>query len=217
MEKTDIFTYFKLFELFILKGDDMVDSKTIIIEDANLRSNLSGEGLIETVQDIQNVLENPSLSQEEKIMKIAKAGTPVTKFASVMIDYQKKMSKNAASVEASEGAANNYNLYSRLAKVCKTENYTEFKVLFDVVNFIFEMYKDDAYSEFLLHRYDMQWTWGDKQLRTYQHLVTMLCVLCERSKRKELMKTISLNKVLDLDRTVFTETMVSNIRRYYEE
>lgn len=171
---------------------------------------------VASVAEIQNIIENPSLSMAEKVNLIVNSKSEATRFAAVMMDYQNAMGKEAVLVSETQGASLNYNLYTRLVKVCKTEEYNDFKVLFDVVNFIFELYKDDAYSEFLLHRFSNKWTWGEKQLKTYQNLITLICVLCNRGNRKQALKTISLTKAFDQDRTVFTEVMINNIRKYYE-
>lgn len=170
----------------------------------------------DNVSEIQQILENPALTMAEKVKLIASSNTQATRFATVMVDYNNALGKDAPQVPESQGASLNYNLYTRLVKICKTEDYNDFKVMFDVVNFIFDLYKTDAFSEFQLHRFSTKWSWGEKQLKTYEVLVTTICNLCDRAKRKDSLKTFSLTRVFDRDRTVFTDKMIDNIRKYYE-
>lgn len=169
------------------------------------------------VSEIKQILENPSLTMAEKVKLIATSKTDSTRFATVMVDYNNAVGKNAPQPTESQGASLNYNLYTRLVKILKTEDYNEFKAMFDVVNFIFEIYKDDAFSEYNLHRFDTKWSWGEKQLKTYQVLVTTICTLCDRSKRKATLATnFSFTQLFNRERTVFTDKMIENIRKYYE-
>lgn len=169
------------------------------------------------VSEIKQILENPSLTIAEKVKLIATSETDATRFATVMVDYNNMLSKNAPQPTESQGASLNYNLYTRLVKILKTEDYNEFKAMFDVVNFIFEIYKDDAFSEYQLHRFSTKWSWGEKQLKTYQVLVTTISNLCDRSKRKESLATnFSFTQLFNRERTVFTDKMIENLRKYYE-
>lgn len=171
--------------------------------------------VIETADDIKTILEDPKMTLDEKLDSIVNSGSPITKFAAVMLEYEKKMSKETTLIEPNQGAANNYNLFTRLMRVLKEKDFDNFTTYFDVINMIFNKYKDDAYSEFMLHRFDMEWKWGAKELKTYQNLITLICVLCDRSTRASEIRKISLNKVLDLNKTIFTEDIANNIRRYY--
>ena len=171
--------------------------------------------VITTADDIKGILENPKYTNEEKIALIASSDTPIVRFVQVMLEYREKMNKESTVIDNAQGAANNYNLFNRLMRIIKEKDFDTFVTYFDVVNMIFFLYKDDAYSEFKLHRFDMDWKWGSKELKTYQYLVTLICVMCDRVNRSSNLNKISLNKVLDLDKTVFTEDMASNIRRYY--
>ena len=195
---------------------EVVDNGSVA-KAADVKSKSQPVSDIKEVEDIKSVLEDRSLSIQQKLDKIATANTPITRFAHIMLEYQNKMGKKAVTPAPATIAANNYNLYTRLIKICKTEDYQEFKIYFDVVNYIFNEFKDDAYSDHLLVRGDLDWKWGEKSYQTYQNLVTLICTLCDRKTRQAKMVSISLNKVLDLDRTTFTETMVNNIRKYYAE
>ena len=176
----------------------------------------SSSGEIKTPDDINAILEDGSLDIEAKLKKIATSGAPIARFAEVMMDYNRKLGNDAPTPEPKTIAAANYNLYTRLAKVCKTEDYEDFRIFFDVVNHIFYHYRKDAFDMYKLTRYDNLWTWGDKQLKTYINLTSLICALCDKSNRKSASVSVSLNKVLDLDTTAFTETMVNNIRKYYD-
>lgn len=172
---------------------------------------------IVTVEDIKNILTSPDMDLTKKIDTLAKSDGELVKFVNVMVEYNDKMKIETKNIDPNEGANQNYRLYTRLMKICRTNQYEEFKILFDVVNYIFYLYREEGYKDVYLHRFDINWTWGSKKLKTYQNLVTMLSVLCDRATRKNYINSISLNKVLDLDKTEFTEVAVNNIRRYYTE
>ena len=168
------------------------------------------------ISSITTILENGSLSNEKKIEAIVNSGVEAVSFVKNPMSYQNELSINAVGVTDVQGASKNRILFYKLLQVLDTEDYTTFKIKFDVVNLVFLTYNDDAFNEFRLHRFDLKWTGGTTELKTYQKLVTVISALCDKSKRAEQLKTISLSKMVDANTTVFSETNRRNLLQYYQ-
>lgn len=194
----------------IVQEDKIEDIK----EDKNIESKTITS--IESIEDAKAVLHNGSLSNEEKIKILMTGSHSAAKLANTLQEYQNKMSKNAVLRPAKQMAADNYTLYNRLMVVVGTVDYSEFNTMFDIVNFFFRVYSKDAFDIFKLCRFDMEWAWGDKQLRTYQNLVVIITTLLNPNTRSTDIKTISINTALDRDNTMFNDRASINIRRYYD-
>lgn len=169
-----------------------------------------------SLSSITTILENGSLSNEQKVEAIDKSGVEAVGFIKNLIAYQNELSFKAIGLTDVQGASKNRILFFKLLQILDVEDYATFKIKFDVVNLVFLTYKEDAFNEFKLHRFDLKWTGGIKELKTYQKLVTVISALCDKSKRAEQLKTISLSKMVDANTTVFSETHRRNLLQYYQ-
>lgn len=168
------------------------------------------------VNAVTKILNDGKLSNVEKVEAICNSGTKYAGIAGILKGYQDKMSKKAPLLKGVDGAATNYNLYVQLLAIANTPIYTEFKIKFDIVNLCFLAYAEDAFSEFRLFRFSLEWKYGKDKYITYRSLAILICMLCDKAKRKEALKKIVISKALTLDGTKFTETSIQNVKRYYE-
>lgn len=169
-----------------------------------------------SISSVTSILENGSLSNEEKLNAIVAANVPGIGFVKNLLTYQNEMSMNSVLPSEQSGADKNRSLFFKLMNVLDEEDFSIFKIKFDIVNLVFLTYKNDSFDEFKLHRFDLKWTGGQKQLKTYQRLVTVISSLCDKTKRAEQLKSISLSKMVDADNTTFSETNRRNILSYYQ-
>jgi hypothetical protein len=170
----------------------------------------------EEINAVSKILNDSKLDPKAKFEAICNSNTKYALLANNLKSYQNKMGKSAAILKGVDGAANNYNLYVILINVANSAIYTEFKLKFDIVNLCFLAYSDDAYSEFKLFRYSIEWKYGKDKYITYRSLAMLIAMLCDKAKRQDALKKIVLSKVLTLDGTKFTEVSIQNVKRYYE-
>ncbi len=166
---------------------------------------------------IAKLLAQPGIKIVDKLETIRTQGTvPYKMLMTKLFGYNDLMSPNAPSLEPVKGAGRNFDLYTVLKSVVSEEDYTVFKVKFDLVNMVFKTLKGEAYNEYMLHRHDQQWKWGKETLTTYQHLVTIISSLCDMSTRAHSLKHLSLDKALDKNVIVLSDKAIDNITKYYK-
>ena len=88
--------------------------------------------------------------------------------------------------------------------------------MFDIVNFFFIKYKHSSYDEIMLNRADLYFAGDKRQLKTYQRLITIICILSNPSTRAKNKLKIFPRTVFNRDVTVFTEESISNLSKYYD-
>lgn len=171
--------------------------------------------VIKSLDDVKALLDDETKPATEKLNLLAQSSLPELQFVKNLLLYQEQMSKEVTAPSDDNGSNNNRSLFVTLRRILDEVDYNLFKVQFDIVNLVFLVYSDDAYSEFRLHRYDMKWSGTYKQLKTYQKLVTVIATLCDKTTRAEKLRSISLSKMIDAQTTTFTDTNRSSILRYY--
>lgn len=165
--------------------------------------------------DVASLLGKTDISFKEKLETIAKKAVgSLSVLASKLINYEKEMSKYIHDEKI--GASNHYDLYHSILNAINTVDYADFKVKFDIINTAFLAHKDSSFKETMLHRFDMHWKWGKKELTTFQHLALLINYMCDLSKRADNLKIIDVNKALSQQDTVLTETAIANIKKYYQ-
>lgn len=193
--------------------EEVVESKQPKVKKEQTKVNLSSD---EEENTINKILSDSKLDNKAKFEAICNSNTKYSLLALNLKSYQDKMGKSSPVPTGLDGAANNYNLYNVLISIANTPIYTDFKLKFDIANLCFLAYSDDAYSEFKLFRYSLEWKYGKDKYLTYRSLAILICMLCNKATRAEALKKIVLSKALTLDGTKFTETAIQNVKRYYE-
>jgi hypothetical protein len=166
--------------------------------------------------EVAALLKKPGVKIDDKLQTILEQGN--TAYASLvgkLLTYAKDMSRKSPVQTATAGAAKNYDVYTTIKQVVETKDYNEFKVKFDIVNAVFKLHAEDAYSKFAMPRYDTDWKWGEKSLNTYLVLVSLIGGLCSKATRAEKLKTHSVDKALEPSTVELKPTGIENIRKYY--
>lgn len=196
------------------EADDTIENETspeVLPDVANLQTVIYGP------EQVMAVLSNPELSFKEKLEEIGKfAKGELGMLANGLISYGYSMSKERGIVDAKVGVSNNYSLYTLMKSVIDTKDYNDFKVKFDIINLAFLAYKDDAFDDTRLVRFDTQWTWGNVSLTTYIFLVRAVYELANIETREKLKKTIDPKRLFDDKMTAFSAEARNNIKRYYQ-
>lgn len=169
---------------------------------------------VDKVQQVKDILE---IDVEDKENRLNSLGTPESKLASGLYHYEiimnPKISKDYSTVELGK---HNYTLFNLLIKVINTKQYELFVPMFDIVNFFFIKYKHSSYDEIMLNRADLYFAGDKRQLKTYQRLITIICILSSPSTRAKNKLKIFPRTVFNRDVTVFTEESISNLSKYYD-
>ena len=161
------------------------------------------------------ILTSEKLSMEEKLKEIhTKAEPTYATLTGKLLGYQEEM--GVGRINSSLGAGKQYDLLNTLQSVINTEDYSEFKTKFDIVNMTYNTYKASGYKDTMLFRFSELWTWNDKDLVTFQHLNTVIGILCDLSTRKANLPKIDMMKALDSDEVNLSETAAANIQKYYK-
>ena len=169
---------------------------------------------VDKVQQVKDILEIDVGDKENRLNSL---GTPESKLASGLYHYEiimnPKISKDYSTVELGK---HNYTLFNLLIKVINTKQYELFVPMFDIVNFFFIKYKHSSYDEIMLNRADLYFAGDKRQLKTYQRLITIICILSNPSTRAKNKLKIFPRTVFNRDVTVFTEESISNLSKYYD-
>lgn len=108
----------------------------------------------------------------------------------------------------------NYKLLNSLLNIFNTQDFWTFKVLYDVVLVFFRVYKDSYFDVVELHKDDMYWKWGEKKLKTFQRLVSIITAIVDDSSTTA--SSIDIASVMDSDVTIVSDFMITNFKRYYD-
>lgn len=108
----------------------------------------------------------------------------------------------------------NYKLLNSLLNIFNTQDFWTFKVLYDVVLVFFRVYKDTYFDIVELHKDDMYWKWGEKKLKTFQRLVSIIAAIVDDSSTTA--NSIDIASVMDSDVTIVSDFMITNFKRYYD-
>lgn len=171
-------------------ADDEVASSTI--KDVTVTEALGGTGTL-----------------EEKINLIRLAGKQSYKSVIARLDSYEKAMRLDQEVDPKRGANSNYDLYTMLVKNLNKQ-YSEVKEVLDILCAYFTLHAKGTYKEEALMRFDMQWDFGDQQLKEYKQLVMILAILCDPTTRKKNSKRVN------VDNCVFDIEIRNNLKRYFE-
>lgn len=165
--------------------------------------------------DVLKILSS-KISFKEKIEAISKSDSvQYRSLANKLLSYNDKMFGTMA-VKPSSGAANNYDLYNTIKQAVSDTNPEVFRIKFNIINLAFIAFKNEAFNEFKLHRFDYEWKWGKESLTTYQYLVTAISILADKSTREQEIGKGILDRALDKDAISLNDVAIQNIVKYYK-
>jgi len=164
---------------------------------------------VNTPQYVEEVLRS-SKDLDELLENLKKS--PLTRsLATRLATYKKEMDPKRV-MDAKYGAGKNYDLYLAIINIANTDDISKFQLLFKVLNKVFLLGKNGAFSPINLSRYDYEWRWGVKSKKNYERLVELISTLAHPGNRKQIGKTISLEKAVD----GLPEKAKHNIIRFYQ-
>lgn len=184
----------ELKKLSAIKSEDKVDTKGVVGD--ILKSSLSIKEKLKAISEVENALAYKSIVNK-------------------LLSYNEKMF-NEQAVKPKDGAAANYDLFNLIKQVVSDADFNSFKVKFSIINLMFLGYDKEAFSEQKLHRFDYEWKWGKESLTTYQHLITMIAMLANRSTRDRHISKGILTRALNKDVISLNETAIQNIIKFYQ-
>lgn len=184
----------ELKKLSAVKLEDKVDTKGVVGD--ILKSSLSIKEKLKAISEVENALAYKSIVNK-------------------LLSYNEKMF-NEQAVKPKDGAAANYDLFNLIKQVVSDTDFNSFKVKFSIINLMFLGYDKEAFSEQKLHRFDYEWKWGKESLTTYQHLITMIAMLANRSTREQHISKGILTRALNKDVISLNETAIQNIIKFYQ-
>ena len=176
------------------KSEDKVDAKGVVGD--ILKSSASIKEKLKAISELDSALAYKSIVNK-------------------LLSYNEKMF-NEQAVKSKDGAAANYDLFNLIKQVVSDSDFNSFKVKFSIINLMFLGYDKEAFSEQKLHRFDYEWKWGKESLTTYQHLITMIAMLANRTTREQHISKGILNRALNKDVISLNETAIQNIIKYYQ-
>lgn len=184
----------ELKKLSALKSEDKVSAKGVVGD--ILKSSESIKDKLKAITELENDLTYKSLVNK-------------------LLSYNNKMFGTMA-IKPKDGAAANYDLFNLIKQVVSDNDFNTFKIKFNIINLMFLGYDKEAFSEQKLHRFDYEWKWGKESLTTYQHLITMISMLANKSTREQHISKGILNRALNKDVIGLSETAIQNIIKYYQ-
>lgn len=169
----------------------------------------------QNIADVKALLAKSDVTPKDKFDQLDNSVSQYGSLVQSLSTYNAKMGPSVPNILPKNGAGQNYNLLNQIMYVVELSNKEDFTVQFDIINLYFKEYKNEAYKEHSMQRFDNYWIWDTKALNTWMNLVTCICSLCDIATRQENLKKISLDKVLDPTTTLFSPTAIANIKSYY--
>ena len=166
--------------------------------------------------EVLSIVKDEKLGFKEKIDILKEQGNNKTiEILNVLLDYQEVMSQSESAIGEETGGAKNFELFSKLKYILELKDNGSFQALFGLVNLVFREYRDGAYAELKLHRFEDNWPSNSNMLTAYKGLVTAIYMLCDISTRESNMKRVDFNKVFDTELEVWNEYSVQSFTKYY--
>lgn len=166
--------------------------------------------------DIEDIIKDEQLTFKEKIAILSKSGNQLTKdTVRILTNYEETMNDSNRDLTEEEGAGRNYDLYLAIKRVIETKDNDTFQALFSLINLVFKEYANSAYDRIKLQRFDRQWPGGNKNLYTYQNIVTCISFLCNIMERKGNLRQIDFSVVFNKEKTAFKEVDAQSVIKYY--
>lgn len=125
------------------------------------------------------------------------------------------LSSPPININPATAVSEQHKLYHIITEALNTEDYIRFKTRFDIVNRLFKDYSNVLNDNVLL-RHSEHWRYGQQKRKLYNFLVVILEELCDVSNRKNNLKKIDFNKLFSHKELPITQTMKTNLTKYYE-
>lgn len=165
---------------------------------------------------VLSIVKDEKLTFKEKMDILKVQGNSKTReIINVLLDYEEVMSQSESTIGEEIGGAKNFDLFNKLKYILELKENVNFQALFGIVNLVFREYRDSAYAELKLHRFEDNWPSNSNMLIAYKGLVTAIFMLCDISTRESNMRRVDFNRVFDTELEVWKDYSVQSFTKYY--
>lgn len=180
------------------------------------------EEVIERIDDAAVTTLVDSLPSDETIKtnlkEISKKGDlNYASLCNILVDFSNKLSpKVAVGLSPEKIVATEYSMYYVIKDILEetvTANPTMFANMFNILNKTLVALKDDGLDYKFLTRYLEEWSWGDKELESYDAFISLVTLLADPSTRTANKASITI--VDELNKTTFSQDLKDAIIAYY--
>ena len=166
---------------------------------------------------IEKLIADIELDTDGTLASIATSSILVfSVLASKLMDYRDQMDTSKGLMEVKTGAVKNGRLYRTIMNILSNKDERYFRIGFSLINIVFKTYngEGEAYNKYVLTRYDSGWD-NQKDLSTYNKLVTFIPRLADATTREEEKIKIDFDKLRDKVKTNFTDLIVDRLVAFY--
>lgn len=166
---------------------------------------------------IEGLISNLDLDTDATLEAITKSSILLFSIlAAKLIDYRDQMHTSKGLLETKSGAGKNNQLYKAIMGILGNKDERFFRVGFALINIVFKTYNEsnESYNKYNLTRYDLGWD-NQKDLATYNKLVTVIPMLADASTREEEKVKLDFDKLRDKAKTNFTDVIVDRMVSFY--
>ena len=168
------------------------------------------------MDEVLSIVKDEKLTFKEKMEILKIQGNKKTReIINVLLDYEDIMKQSPAVIGDETGGVKNFELFTKLKYILELKENVNFQALFGIVNLVFREYKDSAYAELNLHRFEDNWPSNNNTLMAYKGLVTAIYMLCDISTRESNMRRVDFNRVFNSELEVWKDYSVQSFTKYY--
>lgn len=180
------------------------------------------EEVIERIDDAAVTTLVDALPSDETIKanlkEISKKGDlNYASLCNILVDFSNKLSpKVAVGLSPEKIVATEYSMYYVIKDILEetvTANPTMFANMFNILNKTLVALKDDGLDYKFLTRYLEEWSWGDKELESYDAFISLVTLLADPATRTTNKASITI--VDELNKTTFSQDLKDAIIAYY--
>ena len=168
------------------------------------------------MDEVLSIVKDEKLTFKEKMEILKIQGNKKTReIINVLLDYEDIMKQSPAVIGDETGGVKNFELFTKLKYILELKENVNFQALFGIVNLVFREYRESAYAELNLHRFEDNWPSNNNTLMAYKGLVTAIYMLCDISTRESNMRRVDFNRVFNSELEVWKDYSVQSFTKYY--
>lgn len=168
------------------------------------------------MDEVLSIVKDEKLTFKEKMDILKIQGNKKTReIINVLLDYEDIMKQSPAVIGDETGGVKNFELFTKLKYILELKENVSFQALFGIVNLVFREYRESAYAELNLHRFEDNWPSNNNTLMAYKGLVTAIYMLCDISTRESNMRRVDFNRVFNSELEVWKDYSVQSFTKYY--
>lgn len=168
------------------------------------------------MDEVLSIVKDEKLTFKEKMDILKIQGNKKTReIINVLLDYEDIMKQNHTVIGDETGGVKNFELFTKLKYILELKENVNFQALFGIVNLVFREYRESAYAELNLHRFEDNWPSNNSTLMAYKGLVTAIYMLCDISTRESNMRRVDFNRVFNSELEVWKDYSVQSFTKYY--